>query len=91
MHGKRTDDPPRSSSESQTTDATTAGAADDVVVTEEDIDIGGRELYLRCWGQPVPDEPTILLLAGSGPTTSSWEPWPSTSPPTAITCAPTTG
>lgn len=72
--GSDTDGPPRSSSKSQTTDATTAGAADDVVVTEEDIDIGGRELYLRCWGQPVPDEPTILLLAGSGPTTSSWEP-----------------
>ena len=67
------DDPPRSSSESQTTDATPAGAADDVVVTEEDIDIGGRELYLRCWGERVPDEPTILLLSGSDLDTSSWE------------------
>ena len=68
------DDPPRSSSESRTTDATTTESADDVVETQDNIDIGGRELYLRCWGQPVPDEPTILLLAGSGPTTSAWEP-----------------
>jgi pimeloyl-ACP methyl ester carboxylesterase len=72
--GSDTDDPPGASSESQTTEATTAGSADDVVVTEADIDVGGRTLYLRCWGRPVPDEPTILLLAGSGPTTSSWEP-----------------
>jgi pimeloyl-ACP methyl ester carboxylesterase len=72
--GKETDDPPRSSSQSRTTDATNAESADTVTDTEADIDIGGRTLYLRCWGQPVPDEPTILLLAGSGPTTSSWEP-----------------
>ena len=56
-------DPPPSSSESRTT----AESADDV-------DIGGRTLYLHCWGEPVADEPTILLLAGSGPTTASWEP-----------------
>jgi pimeloyl-ACP methyl ester carboxylesterase len=71
--GSDTDDPPRSSSESQRTEAATAGAADDDVVTEEEVDIGGRELYLRCWGERVPDEPTILLLSGLGPDTSSWE------------------
>ena len=65
--GSESDDPPRSSSESRATDTTTAE-------TEEDVDIGGRSLFLRCWGERVPDEPTILLLAGSGPTTSSWEP-----------------
>jgi pimeloyl-ACP methyl ester carboxylesterase len=67
------DDPPRSSSESQTTDAAPAGTAEEVVVSEEDIDIGGRELYLRCWGERVRGEPTILLLSGLGPDTSTWE------------------
>lgn len=65
--GGESDDPPHSSAESQTTDAPTA-------VTEENVDIGGRKLYMRCWGERVADEPTVLLLAGSGPTTSSWEP-----------------
>jgi pimeloyl-ACP methyl ester carboxylesterase len=64
------DDPRRSSSESQTTHATPAGADADVV--EEDIDVGGRELYLRCWGERVRGEPTILLLSGLGPDTSTW-------------------
>jgi len=65
--------PPRSSSGAHTTDAVTAESADEVVVSEEDIDIGGRELYLRCWGERVRGEPTILLLSGLGPNTSSWE------------------
>jgi pimeloyl-ACP methyl ester carboxylesterase len=71
--GSESGGPPRSSPQSQTTDATTAESADDVVETEQDIDIGGREVYLRCWGEPVPGEPTILLLSGSDLHTSSWE------------------
>ena len=70
--GSESDGPPRSSSESQTTDAATTEAADEVVETQEDIDIGGRELFMRCWGEPAPGEPTILLLSGLGPDTSSW-------------------
>jgi pimeloyl-ACP methyl ester carboxylesterase len=63
------DSPPRSSSESQATDAQSA----DDGVSEKDVDVGGHKLYLRCWGEQVPGEPTVLLLSGSGPTTSSWE------------------
>ena len=44
-----------------------------VVTTSEDIDIGGRSLHLQCWGEAVPGEPTILLLAGAGPPTSYWQ------------------
>ena len=66
------DGPPGSSSESQaTTHATSTGPA--VVVAEDDVDIGGHELYLRCWGEQVPQEPTILLLSGSDLHTTSWE------------------
>jgi pimeloyl-ACP methyl ester carboxylesterase len=68
-----TDDPPHSSSQSQTSNAATSEAADEVAETQEDIDIGGRELFLRCWGEPAPGEPTVLLMSGSGPTTSTWE------------------
>lgn len=64
------DRPPRSSAESQSTDAQPA----DDLVTEQDVDVGGRTLYLRCWGEKVSGEPTVLLLSGSGPTTSYWEP-----------------
>ncbi len=49
--GSESDGPPRSSSESQPTDAATTEAADEVVETLEDIDIGGRELFMRCWGE----------------------------------------
>ena len=70
--GSASGGPPRSPSEPHTTDVI-AESADEVVVSEEDIDIGGRQLYLRCWGERVPDEPTILLLSGLGPNTSSWE------------------
>ena len=67
------DDPPQSSKASPTANAATAETADEVVETQEDIDIGGRELFLRCWGEPAPGEPTVLLMSGSGPTTSTWE------------------
>jgi pimeloyl-ACP methyl ester carboxylesterase len=67
-------------SESQTSGSQTTGSqttdsqpADDVV-SERDVDIGGRTLYLRCWGEKVAGEPTVLLLSGSGPPTSYWEP-----------------
>lgn len=71
--GSESGEAPRSSSEAQTTDATTTESADEVVETQDDIDIGGRELYLRCWGADVPGEPTVLLLSGVGPPTSTWE------------------
>ena len=32
----------------------------------------GASVYLRCWGETVPGEPTILLLSGLGPDTSTW-------------------
>jgi pimeloyl-ACP methyl ester carboxylesterase len=49
---------------------TTAG----VVQSQQDIDIGGRSLYLQCWGERVAGEPTILLVSGADLDTSSWEP-----------------
>lgn len=76
-------DPPAASSTSSPSDtavsdppsavATPSGAATEVVESSEDIDIGGRELHLRCWGEATAAEPTVLLLAGSHLDTSSWE------------------
>jgi len=62
-------------SESETTGSQTTDSqpADDVV-SEQDVNIGGRTLYLRCWGEGAAGEPTVLLMSGSGPTTSYWEP-----------------
>ena len=37
------------------------------------VDIGDRSLFMKCWGEPVPGEPTVLLIAGQGPSTSTWE------------------
>jgi pimeloyl-ACP methyl ester carboxylesterase len=68
--------PTRSSSESPapTTDTTASTATDDLVLpTEHQIDIGGRDLYLRCWNEPVAGRPTILLIAGADGDTSSWD------------------
>ena len=39
----------------------------------EQIDIGGRSLHMQCWGEPAAGEPTVLLITGHGPPTSSWE------------------
>ncbi|MDZ5620626.1 alpha/beta fold hydrolase [Nocardioides bizhenqiangii] len=65
------DDPPQpSSSEFQTSDV----PPDAVVETEDTIAIDERSLYLKCWGEPVPGEPTVLLLSGQGPPVSYWEP-----------------
>lgn len=69
--GNESDNPPRALSESPTTDATIRESAG-VVVSEAEVDIGGRSLYLRCWGERVPGEPTILLISGSDLDTSSW-------------------
>lgn len=51
----------------------TSDAADEIARSSEQIDIGGRSLHLECWGERVAGEPTVLLIAGQGPTTSSWE------------------
>jgi pimeloyl-ACP methyl ester carboxylesterase len=50
-----------------------SNAADEIARSSEQIDIGGRSLHLQCWGERVAGEPTVLLIAGQGPTTSSWE------------------
>ena len=51
----------------------TSDAADAIDRSSEQIDIGGRSLHLKCWGERVAGEPTVLLITGQGPTTSSWE------------------
>ena len=51
----------------------TSDAADEIARSSEQIDIGGRSLHLQCWGERVAGEPTVLLITGHGPTTSSWE------------------
>ena len=51
----------------------TSDAAEEIARSSEQIDIGGRSLHLQCWGEPVAGEPTVLLITGHGPTTSSWE------------------
>jgi pimeloyl-ACP methyl ester carboxylesterase len=50
----------------------TSGAATEIARSSELIDIGGRSLHLECWGERVTGEPTVLLISGQGPTTSSW-------------------
>jgi pimeloyl-ACP methyl ester carboxylesterase len=50
----------------------TSDASEAIARTSEQIDIGGRSLHLECWSEPVAGEPTVLLIAGQGPTTSSW-------------------
>ena len=51
----------------------TSDAADEIARSSEQIDIGGRSLHLQCWGEPAASEPTVFLITGQGPTTSSWE------------------
>ena len=51
----------------------TSDTADEIARSSEPIDIGGRSLHLQCWGERVSGEPTVLLITGHGPTTSSWE------------------
>ncbi|WP_165391258.1 alpha/beta fold hydrolase [Agromyces ramosus] len=54
-------------------DSAASDAADEIARSSERIDIGGRALHLQCWGEQVAGEPTVLLVTGQGPTTSSWE------------------
>jgi pimeloyl-ACP methyl ester carboxylesterase len=44
-----------------------------VSASSDRIDVGGREIHLQCWGEPADDRPTVLLIAGQGPTSSSWQ------------------
>lgn len=62
--------PEASSNANRATDQADVAA---VPETEEDVDIGGAELHLRCWGEPVGSEPTVMLLAGFNLVTSTWE------------------
>jgi pimeloyl-ACP methyl ester carboxylesterase len=54
--------------------SSTSDSADVIAKSSENVDIGGRSLYLKCWGEPVADEPTVLLISGQGPPLSYWEP-----------------
>ncbi|HEY7875628.1 MAG TPA: alpha/beta hydrolase [Actinomycetota bacterium] len=51
----------------------TSDASDETARSSEQIDIGERSLFMECWGGRVADEPTVLLIAGLGPPTGSWE------------------
>jgi len=51
----------------------TSDAAEEIATSSEQVDIGGRSLHMECWGERVSGEPTVLLITGHGPTTSSWE------------------
>jgi pimeloyl-ACP methyl ester carboxylesterase len=70
--GSEADGPPRLSSPSQATHGTTDVTAD-AVETDDHVDISGRTMYLRCWGERVSGEPSVLLLSGSDLDTSSWQ------------------
>ena len=75
--GDEDDDKAPSTQETQDSPATDApppsSAVDDVVGTDLDVDIGGRSIYMRCWGEPVDGESTVLLISGQGPTLSYWD------------------
>jgi len=66
-------EPPATSSASRTAERSSA-PGDQVVETDDYIDVGGLDLYLHCWGEPVPGEPTVLLVAGQGPPLAYWGP-----------------
>ena len=51
----------------------TSDGAKEIDRSSDQIDIGGRSLHLECWGERAACEPTVLLITGQGPTTSSWE------------------
>ena len=60
------------SSELSTTDA--ASPSTEVALpTSDNIDIGGVAVYVRCWGERRPDEPSVLLMSGHNLDTGSWE------------------
>lgn len=62
------------SSDTRSETASSTPTTAEPVDTTELIDIGGRSLALRCWGEPVAGEATILLVSGQGPTVSYWDP-----------------
>ena len=66
------EDTDRPSSDAETT-SSPSGGAEEIARSGEKVDIGGRSLYLECWGEPVNDEPTVLLISGQGPPTSYWD------------------
>ncbi len=72
--GSDSDEAAGSSSESATAEGSSSEKAVAAVETRDDIDIGGRTLYLRCSGERVPGEPTILLMSGHEESTASWDP-----------------
>jgi pimeloyl-ACP methyl ester carboxylesterase len=53
--------------------SSTSDAADEIARSSDQVDIGGRSLYLQCWGERVAGEPTVLLLAGNELQASTWE------------------
>ena len=61
------------SSHSPATDASTSASTDVVLPTEHYVDVGESKMYMLCWNEPVPDEPSILLMSGAELLTSSWE------------------
>jgi pimeloyl-ACP methyl ester carboxylesterase len=74
--GDEDDDKASSSQDSQATDGTSSASSasvDDVVRTDLNVDVGGRSIYMRCWGEPVDGESTVLLISGQGPTLSYWD------------------
>ncbi|WP_183093388.1 alpha/beta fold hydrolase [Nocardioides stalactiti] len=60
------------STEPSTADPSSApGSVADV---NEYVDAGDYDVYVRCWGDKVDDEPTVLLVSGATLTIESW--WP---------------
>ena len=56
-------------------DSSRTSESEGIARSSEQVDIGGRSLYMQCWGEPAAGEPTVLLVTGHGPTTTSWEPF----------------
>jgi len=68
--GRDESDPTRAASSANPTDEAFVAA---VPETEEDVDIGGPKLHVRCWGEPVVNEPLVLLLAGFNLSSATWD------------------
>lgn len=61
------------SSPASPADSSRTSESEEIARSSEQVDIGGRSLHMQCWGEPAAGEPTVLLLTGHGPTTTSWE------------------
>jgi pimeloyl-ACP methyl ester carboxylesterase len=72
LAGGCADDDKQPSSAGTPETSSSSAPPDEVTGASEQIDIGGRELHLECWGDPVAGEPTILLVSGQGPPVSYW-------------------